>query len=276
MQNCKKLKKILINIFAWFVSLCALFPLIWMAYSSVKSNGDFLMDSLALPKEFVFINYPEAFEIGNLWLSMGNSLFYSVVNVTLVVTFAILTAYFLARYDFKGKNIVRIIYTMGMLTPLYALLVPIFVQYKMLGMLNNRLSLIISYYAMSIPLAIFLSESFIAGVPIAIDEASVVDGCSLGQRLLRIIFPLCMPIIATVAILTLLATWNEFAFAVILTPKLEMRTVSISLNYFTAGRELNYPFLMAALLSASLPVITAYLFFSKLVIKGMTAGAVKG
>ncbi len=235
-----------------------------------------MKDTLALPTHLVLENFPKAFEIGGLWNAMRNSAIYTCINVVVVVAFALITAYFLARYDFKGKRLIHTTYTIGMLIPLYALLVPIFVQYKMMDLINQRLPLIITYYAMSISLAIFLTESFIQGIPIDIDEASILDGCNIRQRLMRVIFPLCKPIVATVSILTMLNTWNEFAFAVILTPKIELRTVSIALRYYTTGLELEYTFLMAGLLSTSLPVIIAYLLFSKSVIKGMTAGAVKG
>ncbi len=275
-KKTKHIYAVFMNLFAWVITITALYPVAWMAYSAVKDNKEFMVNTLSLPSKLMFTNFPKAFEVGQLWLAMGNSAFYAAVNVALTVVFAIITAYFLARYDFKGKKIINFIYVMGMLIPLYALLVPIFVQYKMLDMLNNRLTLIITYYATNVSLGIFLTESFIQGIPMDIDEASVIDGCSISQRLIKIIFPLCKPIIATVSILTLLNTWNEFAFAVILTPDIKMRTVSVAIRYFTSGRHMDYTFLMAALLCTSLPVIIAYLLFSKEVIKGMTAGAVKG
>lgn len=272
----KVLLKLIINIFAISVSIVAIFPLVWMGYSSVKDNGEFMRNTLALPTHIVLGNFAKAFEIGQLQVAIANSAFYSFINIIVVAIFSIITGYFIARYEFKGKKVMRLVYTMGMLIPLYALLVPLFVQYKILDMINQRITLIMTYYAMCISLGIFLTESFIKGIPIDIDEASIIDGCSMEQRLIRIIFPLCKPIIATVSILTLLSTWNEFAFAVILTPAIDLRTVSIALRYFTTGKQLDYTFLMAALLCTSLPIITTYILFSREVIRGMTAGAVKG
>ena len=272
----KVIGNICLNLIAWGASISVLFPLVWMSYSAVKDNGEFMKDSLALPTELIFDNFSKAFEIGKLWLAMGNSALYSIINIVIVAIMGVITAYFFSRYSFKGKKVIRMTYMMGMLIPLYALLVPLFVQYRLLDLINNRFSLIITYYAMSISLAIFLAESFIEGIPTDIDEASVIDGCGMTQRIMYIIFPLCKPIVATISIMTLLATWNEFVFAVVLTPDINLRTVSIALRYFTSGRELDYTFLMAALLCTSLPIIIAYLMFSKEVIKGMTAGAVKG
>lgn len=268
--------KIAINVVCLLITFTCLYPLFWMAYSSLKEKSEFMRDTLALPTHLVFSNFPKAFKIGNLWCAMANSTFYSIINIILVSFISVTTAYFFARYEFPGKKLMKGAYLFGIVIPLYALLVPIFVQYRLIDMINHRMPLIVTYYAMSISLAIFLSESFIKGIPTDIDEASIIDGCSLWQRLYKIIFPLCRPIIATTGILTLLNTWNEFAFAVILTPEKSMRTVAVAIRSYSTGRELDYTFLLAALLSTSLPVIIAYIVFSKQVINGMTSGAVKG
>lgn len=267
---------IVYNITAWCISITILFPLFWMLYSSVKDNVEFMNDTLALPKEILLGNYLQAMQVGGLTTAFTNSAFYAIINIILVVVFSLITAYFIARYDFKGRTVIRLFYMVGMLIPLYALLVPVFIQYKFLDLLNNRFALIITYYGMSVPLAIFLEESFISGIPNDIDEASVIDGCNMLQRLFLVIFPLCKPIIATVCILTMLNTWNEFAFAVILTPDESLRTVSIALRYFATGQDIQYTYLLAALSCTSLPIIICYILFSKEIIKGMTAGAVKG
>jgi len=268
--------KIVVNAICWIVSLSAIFPLIWMFYSSLKKNGEFMRDTLSLPKQIFLSNYPKAFEIGNLWTAISNSLLYSLINVIAVGVFSLIAAYFFSRYDFRGKKIIKSTYMMGILIPIYALLVPISSQYRIFDMTNNRLPLIITYYAINVSLSIFLIESFLDGIPVDIDEAATIDGCSLPQRILRIILPMCRPILATTSILTLLATWNEFAFSVILTPDKKLRTISVALSTYSTGTKTDYTFMMAALVSTSLPLIIIYLLFSTHVIKGMTAGAVKG
>lgn len=270
------LSKLIMNVIAIIISITCIFPLFWMVYSSLKGKNEFMIDTLSLPTKLIFDNYPKAFNIGNLWNAIGNSAGYALLNVALVAFASVVTAYFFARFEFKGKKTIRTIYLLGILIPLYALLVPVFVQYRLLHLINTRISIIISYYAMCIPLGIFLTESFIEGIPIDIDEAAIIDGSSIFTRLTKIIFPLCKPILATVSILTLLTTWNEFAFAVILTPAKELHTVSVALSSYSTGLELDYTFLMAALVSTSIPIVLLYLIFSKYVIQGMTAGAVKG
>ncbi len=264
------------NVICWSISIFCLLPLIWLFYSSLKTKEEFLLDTLALPQGLYLDNYPRAFDIGDLWTAMGNSAFYTSINVVLVGITALIVGYFMNRFTFKGKKFIYYTYMLGMLIPLYALLVPVFTQYHLLDMLNTRIVLIITYFAVSMPLAIFLYESFVDGIPYEIDEASTVDGCNLIQRILLIIMPLCRPIMATVAILTLLHTWNEYAFASILTTARELRTVSVALRSYNTGFDIEYNLLMTGLFSASLPVLVGYTIFSKQVVKGMTAGAVKG
>ena len=264
------------NIVCILITFSCIYPLFWMFISSLKSNGEFLMDSLSLPKELLFNNYIKAMELGKLAHSMFNSSIYVIVNIFLTTIMAFITSFFVNRFNFKGKNFIRATYLIGMLIPLYALLVPVFVQYRLLDLLNNRLSLIITYYAMCMPLSILLFDSFIQGISPELDNAAIIDGCSITQLLFKVIFPLCTPIIGTVAIMVVLNTWNEFAFSVILTPRLELRTVSVALRAFSTGQKVEYTFLMSALCCATLPVIFIYLLFSKHVIKGMTAGAIKG
>ena len=272
----KKMGGILLNVLCVSMSIASVLPIVWLFYSSLKTNSEFMLDALSLPSKCMFGNYPKAFDLGNLWGAIKNSAIYSVINITLVNFSALLVGYFISRYEFKGKKFMYYVYMVGMLIPSYALLVPVFLQYRILDLLNTRIALIITYYALNMPLAIFLYESFILNIPNDIDEASIIDGCSMLQRIYMIILPLCKPITATVSILTLLQTWNEFGFAVVLNAEAAMRTVSVALRSYSTGMEVEYTFFMAGLFAAAIPVLVAYAFFSGQIVKGMTAGAVKG
>lgn len=282
MSNMMKISKktsmtgVILNILCILISISCVFPLFWMFYTSLKTKGEFIMDTLSLPKSLEFANYVKAFEIGNLWQAIGNSTINVIVNVVLVSVFAIINGYFFSRVNFRGKKLIYTIYVIGFLIPIYGMLVPVFTQYKLLDLINKRASLWISYYAMQIPLATFLVESFIKGIPREIEEAAAIEGCNLWQRIWKIIFPLCMPIVSTVGILTALATWNEFGFAAVLITKPELRTISIAVRSFTSGLDLEYTYMIAALTSASIPIIIIYLIFSRQIINGVTASAIKG
>lgn len=267
---------ILLNLIAVAITISCIFPLVWLLYSSLKTKGEFLIDSLSLPSALQFQNYVRAFQIGNLVTSSINSAFYVLVNVILVATVATVTGYFFSRFNFKGKKLIYFTYLIGFLVPLYGLLVPIFLQFRILGMVNTRPVLIFPYFAMMVPLGIFLIESFIRGIPVSIDEAAAIEGCSIAQTLRHVIFPLSAPAIATVVILTSLQTWNEFGFSAVLIRDINLRVVSVAVQTFRAGLKLEYTFMMAALVSISVPIVATYVLFSKYIISGITTTGVKG
>ncbi len=267
--------KIVMNIIAISISISCIYPIIWLIYSSFKTKGEFMTNTLALPTILHFENYARAFHLGNLVTSTFNSTFYVITNVVLVTIVATISGYFLARYDFKGKKFIYYSYLIGFLVPIYALLVPVFLQFRLLGLINTRISLIFPYFAMQVTLSTFLVESFIRGIPRSLDEAAAIEGCSVGQTLLKIIFPLSSPAIATIVILISLQTWNEFGFSAVLIRDVSLRTVSVAIQSFRAGLQLEYTYMMAALVSVSIPIITLYLVFSKYIISGITSTGIK-
>ncbi len=277
MNNKKKIVlSPVLNAVAALISIVSLAPLVWLIYSSFKTKSSFLLDPIALPQSLAFENYSKAMSSGDLLTAIGNSAFNVVVNIVLVTIVAVVTGYFFARFKFRGKGLINMVYLIGMLIPLYALLIPIYVEFSALGLTNTRFALMFPYFGMQISICIFLAQSFIQDIPYSIEEAAIVDGCSLSQVIRRIIIPISGPIIATICILTLLATWNEFPFASVLSATKDLRTVSVAVQAFSTGKNIEYTQYMAALVISSLPVIIAYLLFSKQVIKGLTAGAVKG
>ena len=265
----------LLNLIAALISLSCIFPLVWLFYSSLKTKGEFLTNSLSLPTVLHWHNYVRAFELGNLVVSSLNSSFYVFVNILLVTSSALVAGYLLARDNFKGKKIIYFTYLIGFLVPIYGMLVPVFLQFRLMNLINSRVSLIFPYYAMQVPLAIFLIESFIRGIPRSIDEAAAIEGCGLNQTLRLVIFPLSSPAIATVVILTSLQTWNEFGFSAVLIRDISLRTISVAVRSFRAGLQLEYTFMMAALVSVSIPIIALYIIFSKYIISGITTTGVK-
>jgi raffinose/stachyose/melibiose transport system permease protein len=164
----------------------------------------------------------------------------------------------------------------GLLVPVHALMVPMYLQFQRLGLNDQWYTLIIPYVAFGLPFALFLVESYIASIPKEMEEAATIEGCSFARILFGIILPMAAPVIATVTIMQFFACWNEFSFALILISTEELRTVPLGLTYFRAQRDTNYPLLMAAMILSLLPVAVVYFTFSGKIIKGVAAGAVKG
>lgn len=257
-------------------SLSCIFPIVWTFYSSFKSKGEFLGNIIGLPKEPQFTSYETAVDLMDFWKKLGNSVFNTAIAMFFIIVFAMIMGYFLSRYRFRGRSLVYFLILFGMLVPIHGFLVPIYLQFKQCNLLDNRLTLILPYVAFELPVAVFLMESFMHSIPMEIEEAAIIDGANLHQRMFRVVFPMCKPIVATIAILAFIHVWNEFPFALVLLNDEGLKTLPVSLTVFQGQYEISYPNIMAGLILSSLPVILFYLVFSKRVTDGMVAGAVKG
>jgi len=167
-------------------------------------------------------------------------------------------------------------FLMGMLIPIHSLLVPIYIVFKNFGLTDKWYTLIIPYVAFGLPIAIFLVEGFVKGIPVALEEAAAIDGSSFSRTLFSIILPVTKPILTTIAIIQTFACWNEFSFALVLISNTKFQTVPLAMTQFTGQFASDYPKIMAAMLLTMSPILVLYFVFSKQIIKGMVAGAVKG
>ncbi|MCG8479647.1 MAG: carbohydrate ABC transporter permease, partial [Spirochaetales bacterium] len=193
-----------------------------------------------------------------------------------VIAACFIVAYFLARFTFRGRNLIFLLFMAGLLIPIHALLVPIFLQFRTVGLLNTRVGLIIVYIAINMPVGVFLFESYVHTIPRELDEAAHLDGATTAWILSRVIFPLSAPIAFTTALLTILRSWNEFPLALVLIRSDALRTLPIGLANFQGTFFTEFTPLFAALVIVTSPVLLLYIFFNRRISRGMVAGAVKG
>lgn len=270
------IQKLIINVLVLVLSISCVFPMVWMFYSSFKTSKEFNLNIISLPSHIEFRNYANAIEKGNLLFPFINSIFATAVSVIFVIILGFLIAYCLARYSFRGRNFIYILLLFGMLVPIHSLLVPLFIQFKAIGMIDNHFTLIPPYIAFGMPMAVFLYESFLKSTPIEIEESAFIDGSGFLSVIFKIVMPICRPVISTSLILTFLSSWNEFPFALVLLRSPKLMTIPVALSNFNGQFTVNYPQLLSAMVIAVLPVVLIYIGFSKNVIEGMTAGSVKG
>lgn len=267
----------LVITFVIFVfSFSFIFPFIWLTYTAFKPESEFIMSTVALPEGFYFGNIINIFSRPDMATVFLNSAFNSLISVFFVVAIAFILGYVLARFHFRGRGVVYGFFLAGMIVPIHALLIPIFIQFRNMSMLDNRFTLIMPYIAFSLPVAMYLYDSFIRSIPKEIDEATFMDGGSYINIMARILFPICRPITATVLILSFLSLWNEFPFALVLITSSQLRTVPIWLTFFRGQYLVNIPLQLTAMLVASLPVVILFLVFKNRIMEGMAAGAIKG
>lgn len=259
-------------------SLTCIFPIVWMLYSSLKEKRAFNADIVGLPKKPTLINYTRILTNPDYHLSesMLNSIRTTCLSIILIVLFSFIVGYILARVSFKFNRILYAMFLMGMLIPIHSLLVPIYVVFRQCGMSNQWFTLLFPYVSFGLPMGIFLMEGYVKGIPVSLEEAAAIDGSSFSHTLWHIIMPICKPILITIAIIQVFSCWNEFSFALVLIKDVGLQTVPLALTQFKGQFASDYPKQMAAMLITMSPIVILYFTFSKQIIKGMVAGAVKG
>jgi len=271
-----------VGIFLTYAGIAAaliffLFPFVWIVTTSLKGNEDyFTFPPVWIPTEPSLAHYERLFTHGNGWLYFKNSLAISSLSMVAALAFSVPTAYSIARFRFGGSlfsNFLLLLRTM----PAIALVIPIYVLYSKLGITNNYFGLILLYTVFYIPFAVWLLIGFIRDVPVEIEEAALIDGCSRLQALLRVVLPVIVPGLAVVALFAFITTWNEFLFAVILTGA-ETKTVMVLVASYTTGSPTDTFFgeASASVVLGILPSFLVAFALQRYLVKGLALGAVKG
>jgi sorbitol/mannitol transport system permease protein len=260
---------------AWLLALILFFPIFWMVLSSFKSEGV----AYTYPPRFVFS--PTLSEYRQLFSSfqsikqpLEHSIFTTVVSTLAVLLLAVPAAYALAvRPVKKWKNVLFFFLSTKML-PYVAALVPIFIIFKDLGLLDNDWSLVILYTAMNLPIALWMIRSFLSEVPLGLLEAARIDGANVWVEIRRVILPICAPGIAATALICAIFAWNEFFYAQALTT-VSATTLPVFLNSSLQSEGTFWAYLAAAATVASLPVVVAGWVAQKQLVRGLSMGALK-
>ncbi|MDJ1009226.1 MAG: carbohydrate ABC transporter permease [Paracoccaceae bacterium] len=269
------LTRIVVNSALLLLAISAVFPVIWIGYNSLKTAPEFLLNNFSLPADPTLASYREILDDRAFFVALRNSLFYTIASTVLIVLFSFVVGYFLARFDFRGRKAIYGLFVAGLVIPIPSLLVPIFLQYRGIGMYDNQFTLLLPYVAFGLSIAVVIMESYIREISVEIDEAAHMDGAGLFTLMWVVIFPICRPAVSTVALLSFIAAWNEFAFAVTLVRNEEFRPLTLWLRTFAGQYSVNYPGMMAGMVLATIPVILIYLFFRDKISAGFAGGAVK-
>jgi raffinose/stachyose/melibiose transport system permease protein len=254
----------------------ALGPLLVVAFNSVKDPASIGRNPLGLPTEFVWQNYPRAWEIGNFSTTTRNSLILVVGAVTGVLGLGGMAAYALARLRLPGGGLLMLYLLVGSSLPVQLFLVPLFFLWRQLGLVNNLFGLIIIYIAINSPFAIFLLRSYLVGLPADFEDAARVDGASEWQVFTRVILPLSWPAFLTVGLVVSLSVWNEFLLATVFLTEQHLFTVVTSYYNFTSRFSRDWALTSAAAVMMIAPILVVFLSLQRRFIAGLTEGGVKG
>ncbi|WP_083205418.1 carbohydrate ABC transporter permease [Bacillus sp. FJAT-27264] len=269
--------KILMMAFLILIALFQLFPLIWLVDYSLLKSGEFFGSSfLKWPSPPQWQNYVNAFTYGRVPRYFANSLIITVITVMLSALVSLMMGYAFTRMKWKLSGVVLSLIMMGMIIPIHATLLPNFILFNKLGMLNNMYTLILPYSAIVIPMSVLIMTGFLETIPRAIEESAVIDGASIYGVIFKIIFPITKPALATVCVLNFISTWNEFIMANTFLTSEDLKTIPFSIMKFAGEYSSNYGAQFAVMTIIAIPTILIYLLFTEQMTKGITAGAVKG
>jgi len=263
-------------IFITIYGILTIYPLFWLILSSFKSNAQFFSEPFALPNQWMFDNFITAWTTSKMGVAFRNSTLVSIITLLFTLLLSGLTSYVLARFNFKLKGLTMLFFVVGMLIPIHSTLVPLFILMKQLSILNSYWALILPYTAFALPTAIFILTAYLSTIPKEIEEAAYIDGTSLWGVFFRIMLPISLPALSTVSILTFLHSWNDFSFALVFISKSTLKTLPLAVSNFADGFQTDYSLTLAAMTLSVIPTIIVFLLFQEQVMKGMTAGAVKG
>jgi raffinose/stachyose/melibiose transport system permease protein len=269
--------KLLVYLILIFWAIVSLFPVYWMVTFSLKSNAEiFGGNPIGIPHEFRWQNYKSAFTSGSLGIYLMNSIIVTAITIILVIFVASMSSYAMIRMQWKFSKWAMRILLLGLMIPIHAALLPVFIMLRNLHIINTLWSLILPYTAFAVPMAIMIFSGFFGSIPHELEEAACIDGCSVYRLFFEIILPLLRPAIATISIFTFLQSWNELMFAVTFISKQNVKTLTVGIQSMSGQYLTEWGPIGAALVVATLPTIIIYLLLSKQVQESFVAGAVKG
>lgn len=260
-----------------FVILLAVFPAIWMISTSIKSVTE-LYD---MPPEFIpdhptFSNYFHVMQDSKMYMALINSTVITASVVILTLFLSILAGYGLARFRFKGAGVLKVGLLFGQMVPGVVIIIPLYSLFGKLGLLDKHIAMIIADMALTIPMGVIMLASFFQTVPVELEEAGKIDGCTGISALFRVVLPIAKPGLVSVSIYTFINVWEELLFALNLSNSKTTRTLPIAISMFSGEFAVDWGSTMAAAAIVALPVLLLFLLCNRYFVQGMADGAVKG
>ncbi len=258
-------------------TIIALFPVIVIIMNSFKTRKAIFREPLSLPhsESFSLEGYQTVLTQGDFFLYFQNSLIVTLASLFCVLLFGAMAAFALAEYRFKGNTLMGLYLALGIMIPIRLGTVAILQLMVASGLVNTRTALVLVYTAQGLPLAVFILSEFMRQVSDDLKNAGRIDGLSEYRIFFRLVLPLVRPAMATVAVFTLIPIWNDLWFPLILAPAEETKTLTLGSQVFIGQFVTNWNAVLASLSLAILPALILYLIFSRQLIRGITAGAVK-
>lgn len=245
-----------------------------MIVSSFKTKHDLLFNTFGLPTKITFENYRQVLIEDSLYRNFLNSIILTMCSILSLVFISSMTAYGLARYRFKGRNVLELYFLLGLMFPIQIAILPLFIIMRTLSLTNTFLGMVLLYTA-NMSFSLFIFTQFFKELPTALHESAIIDGAGEFAIYWRIMMPISKPVLFTVMTVSFVQIWNDFYLPLVFLTKRSLHTLTLAIYQYLANFLAYWNFVFAAATLALIPVIIIFLVFSNQIISGLAAGSIK-
>ena len=251
-------------------------PIAYGVLGGFKDTGQLSTNAFGLPDPWRFGNYTEILTSATFWRPLFNSTFIALATTLLVVAVSAMAAFIFARFAFRGRELIFTLFAMGLMFPFAVAILPLFVLLRILGLLDNPLGVILPQAAFGLPMTIIILRTFFRSIPREIEEAATLDGCSAFGFFWRILLPMARPAIATVSVIAIVTSWNNFFLPLVVFNDVDWWTIPLGVQQFSGQYTEDTARVLAYVVVAMIPALAFYAIAERQLIGGLTAGATKG
>lgn len=274
----KKIKtsSVVLLVVSFILTLMFVYPVFFAFMSAFKSNGDILANPIGLPYKFYFKNFTDLFSQTDFVTAIFHSAFLTAVSICFIIVVVPMAAYGIERGKNKFMKFIYIFFLSGMMIPFHLYMFPLFKQMKMVHIYGTLAGPIFQYIAGSVAFGTLLYCSFLKSVPIDVEEAAMIDGCTPFQTFWKVTFPLLGPCTGSMVILNGLGTWNDYLMPYLVLPSDKAKTITVEIASFVGQYTARWDIVFAGTIISIVPALVIFCMFQKYFVKGITAGAAKG
>ena len=277
MSSRKRLADILTWLLGFLIVLFAVFPILWAFLTSIKREEAIITRVMQyIPQEVTFENYVAIWTRSNFPTLLTNSVVVTALTTVICAVIGTLASYAIARFQFRGRRELMLFYLVIRMFPAVMIIIPLFILMRNLGLLDSRLGLALAYTTFLLPVFIWMMKGFFDAIPLELEDAARIDGCSRIGAMVRVILPLVVGGLTATTVFVAIGAWNEFLFALMMTTSTGSRTWPVGLQLMVGEFQLPWGSLAAGGIISIIPVILLFALVQRALVRGLTAGAVKG
>jgi raffinose/stachyose/melibiose transport system permease protein len=270
------LRSLSTHMLIWVIGAFIVVPLLYGLISGFKNTSELSTNPIGLPSHWVTSNYTDLLRSGSFWRQVASSTFIALATAFITVAVSALAAFVFARFAFRGREPVFTLFTIGLMFPFAVAILPLFIMLRTFDLLDNPFGVILPQAAFGLPLTIIILRGFFRTIPGELEEAATIDGCSAFGFFWRILLPMARPALATVSVLAIVTSWNNFFLPLLVFTDQQWWTIPVGVQQFKGQYAQDTARILAYVVLAMAPALAFYSVAERHLIGGLTTGATKG